>query len=658
MTRSQPSTPRTSVRPAGLRVGDSVTLPDGQTAILKFIGKIQGKPGEYAGVELIGEHASQGKHSGSFNGVTYFTTSQPNTGLFITYSKLIGANSVTKSPNTLRTPSLRSSGLTRPVHLPPVHSELAGPAQSPISPTRKTSSIMRPRRSLAGVSTINTLSPVKKPGAAINALTPKDHQSPTTASRRTRPAPATTSTATPSQRSSLLHSRRISIASEGGSGPAAAGASVEEFATLTRELREARNAISDKDAQLEHQSQILREMEQSLGELENIAMANGNRPDGLSSAQNGDIEALLRAVEEKDRKISSMKAEFEEKRKEFRETIDGLQVEIQETSELYESDIRSLKQNMGNASEVTARVVELEQIVASLESGLKSSQVSEQNARIQLSQLADVENRLLDKEQQIKDARLEIDHYKDLLEDAQRAQKAERRQSGAISQGIISSLQRDKEHLERELVGERDQVKDLEQKVVQLESTLNEASSITQDEEGKNIDSELIKSLELENEDLKRSLEKAQGTVEELHSQLKGIDEVKSTRPSGESSQLLQELDLYKSQVRDLEQEVQGLETMLEAKLFRETELEKEKELEALKLRSNTSSTATTFTSPTTPRTNETELTDHADMHNREATVYQSPLRVSDPASGRKLWCGLCEREGHESLDCPYEEEF
>jgi hypothetical protein len=29
-----------------------------------------------------------------------------------------------------------------------------------------------------------------------------------------------------------------------------------------------------------------------------------------------------------------------------------------------------------------------------------------------------------------------------------------------------------------------------------------------------------------------------------------------------------------------------------------------------------------------------------------------------DPVNGRKLWCGLCERSGHDSIDCPYENDI
>lgn len=52
----------------GLRIGDTVQLPDGREGILRYIGDIEGKVGEFAGVELINEWASHGLHNGEYEG--------------------------------------------------------------------------------------------------------------------------------------------------------------------------------------------------------------------------------------------------------------------------------------------------------------------------------------------------------------------------------------------------------------------------------------------------------------------------------------------------------------------------------------------------------------------------------------------------------------
>lgn len=63
MKRRQPL-----VNIASPNIGDTVKLPDGQLGILRYVGPITGKPGEFAGIELIQEWASQGRHNGEFNG--------------------------------------------------------------------------------------------------------------------------------------------------------------------------------------------------------------------------------------------------------------------------------------------------------------------------------------------------------------------------------------------------------------------------------------------------------------------------------------------------------------------------------------------------------------------------------------------------------------
>ena len=94
-----PRTPRRSTSTV-LQVGDHVVLPEGQHGVLKYIGKIQGKQGEYAGVELVDGYESHGRHSGSFNNVMYFTTSKPSTGVFISYTKLIASTSRAKTSSS------------------------------------------------------------------------------------------------------------------------------------------------------------------------------------------------------------------------------------------------------------------------------------------------------------------------------------------------------------------------------------------------------------------------------------------------------------------------------------------------------------------------------------------------------------------------------
>ncbi|KKZ66690.1 hypothetical protein EMCG_07647 [[Emmonsia] crescens] len=66
-----------------IQVGDLVNVPGGMYGTVKFLGPVAGKPGRFAGVELAPEHAGRGKNNGDVDGRSYFNTSQPGSGIFV-----------------------------------------------------------------------------------------------------------------------------------------------------------------------------------------------------------------------------------------------------------------------------------------------------------------------------------------------------------------------------------------------------------------------------------------------------------------------------------------------------------------------------------------------------------------------------------------------
>ncbi|OJD14877.1 hypothetical protein AJ78_04824 [Emergomyces pasteurianus Ep9510] len=66
-----------------IQVGDLVNVPGGMYGTVKFIGPVAGKPGRFAGIELAPEHAGRGKNNGDVEGRSYFNTSQPGSGIFV-----------------------------------------------------------------------------------------------------------------------------------------------------------------------------------------------------------------------------------------------------------------------------------------------------------------------------------------------------------------------------------------------------------------------------------------------------------------------------------------------------------------------------------------------------------------------------------------------
>ena len=90
--------------------------------------------------------------------------------------------------------------------------------------------------------------------------------------------------------------------------------SVEEVATLSRELREARFQITEKDGQLEQQGQLLRDLEQSLEEFQHLAAERENRQ--LLNVDNyTEIDQLRQKLDDREHKIEVLKHEFEKRKK-------------------------------------------------------------------------------------------------------------------------------------------------------------------------------------------------------------------------------------------------------------------------------------------------------------------------------------------------------
>ncbi|ANB11428.1 hypothetical protein AWJ20_4238 [Sugiyamaella lignohabitans] len=765
---STPLTPRTP-RPSGLtrtglNIGDTVTLPEGQRAILRFVGKIQGKPGEYAGVELIGDYESQGRHSGTYNGVSYFTTSRPNTGLFITYSKLIGSSLRNSGPPngaisgvappgsiTRNRLSMGPGSVNRPqLHHP--HSQGQQSAALQASPSAKSSSISKRTSLVPTLPTTprrNTTANGNLMGNGTPGLGPAPQgpyfMSPPQGRRTT-----TTGSNTSLHQSSGSISRSNSVRT-----PDTASRSVNRvtrqqsaedearIAALSRELEEAKLTINEKDKFLEEQAVLLRDVEESLHEFQMLAKSQEEKQD--SAAGPYDIDTLLKTIEERDRKINTLRTEFENNRQEFRLTIDSLQLDLQETAEVYETEIRTLKENAEQAEVIHGRIAELQFMVTSLEKGLKLSQKSEESARQQLSNLADIENKLLEKEQELKEASERVEHYRSLMKNAAEtatdgdnsnsalalqqveATLAEERQALAKERKLLqeekkltSSLQKElaeakeaETRLNSELTTTKSELEDYKQK---LQALTHEVTQHKSSLEGANKEIEALKTAHAEqaaavpSKEDKLKYELAVEEVALLESKVKSLEQqVKQSQSDLDTSNMkLKEIDNLESKIKDLEtqldtakkdqqqqslssstetslqeeltltrslyeeeqinrqklqDEIEKLESIVETKIFKEAELEKQ--IELLKLSSAPTSRTVSGSRPTTPQLLPTSRED--DYHHPQTTksplsshdlpIYKSPSKV-DPAAGRTLWCGLCEREGHESLDCPYEEEF
>ncbi|PGG98967.1 hypothetical protein AJ79_08742 [Helicocarpus griseus UAMH5409] len=339
-----------------IQVGDTVNVPGGMYGTVKYLGAVAGKPGRFAGVELAPEHAGRGKNNGDVDGRSYFTTSQPGSGIFVPMN-----NSKYVSKRTT------SVGSTPPTPSKPNFSKSVGPGAGPgpmsvNRPKFRRPSLPRPESPRASPPKLN-LTALRTPSGFSKSTPANGGGVPRTPLKASRP---------PSRPSS-----RISVESN---NHAQTPGSVMRHETRTPGLedhepwdrvRYLEKQLRDRDKQLEDQASTLAEFQKSITELE-----------GLDALQ---VRAQLR---EKNEKIAALTAEFDNHRADFRSTLDTLEVAATETERVYERRLEELMQanrelqERGEDVETVARQLkQLEELVSELEEGLEDARRGEAEAR-------------------------------------------------------------------------------------------------------------------------------------------------------------------------------------------------------------------------------------------------------------------------------------
>lgn len=155
------------------------------------------------------------------------------------------------------------------------------------------------------------------------------------------------------------------------------------------EIERLRSQLEDRDRQLKDQASALAEMESSLTELtdlmEQTDSTRNPRPNSLDGKDTSQLRALLR---EKNEKIAMLTTEFDAHRADFRSTIDTLEMASTETQRVYDAKIKELEQEIHEAQgrsvdvdSVARQLKQLEELVQELEEGLEDARRGEAEAR-------------------------------------------------------------------------------------------------------------------------------------------------------------------------------------------------------------------------------------------------------------------------------------
>lgn len=340
-----------------VQVGDLVNVPGGMYGTVKFLGSVAGKPGRFAGIELSTEHAARGKNNGDVEGRKYFTTSVPGSGIFVPMnnSKYVTRRSTSLSASSYGGPP------TTPSRGPANFSKSVGPGLTTPRPRMRRPSLPRPESPRIAPPKLS-LGGLRTPSAASKSSISNGYP------RSPVKAPSRLSDRPPS---------RVSIdddASSYGRPSDIHRPSSSEIQDLKDQIKSLEKQLLDRDKQLNEQSNMLGEVQKTLEEMEGT--------DALS------VRTQLR---ERNERINQLTAEFDGHRADFRSTLDTLEIAASETERVYEQRLDELMQqnkelqDRGEDVEIVAQQLkQLEELVSELEEGLEDARRGEAEARAEV----------------------------------------------------------------------------------------------------------------------------------------------------------------------------------------------------------------------------------------------------------------------------------
>ena len=155
------------------------------------------------------------------------------------------------------------------------------------------------------------------------------------------------------------------------------------------EVDRLRGQLEERDRQLKEQASSLAEMESSLAEVQSLMGGSeaGSRHN-RGSMEDKDASQLRSMLREKNEKIAMLTAEFDAHRADFRSTIDTLELASTETERVYEKrvedllqEVRELQDRNEDVDSVARQLKQLEELVQELEEGLEDARRGEAEAR-------------------------------------------------------------------------------------------------------------------------------------------------------------------------------------------------------------------------------------------------------------------------------------
>lgn len=463
------------------------------------------------------------------------------------------------------------------------------------------------------------------------------------------------------------------------------------------ELDRLRAQLEDRDKQLREQTATLSEMESTLTELQGLMDQPGGPRFGGGMDDDKDAAQLRILLREKNDKIAMLTSEFDSHRADFRSTIDALEMASTETVRVYESqkkemiqEIQELTSRLEDVEAVASQLKQLEDLVQDLEEGLEDARRGEAEARGEVEFLRG----------EVERTRAELRREREKAATTATTSKSSPNINGA----------NDKSALSKELEQKEDEIRGLKAII----HSLSRDSGTT--EAGESAESRRLREkLERDVSDLRAVLEEKTGREEELERELEMLRRSNGLQNQRQSAMTV--VSARRSSLRDSRDTVvlarsqetrspeapnghkrgRTLDTMPESDSYSTATETSTLWCEICETGGHDILTCTNMFGPEGAKTNDTPTSaarasndglkplsvnasdDYKPAPLSPAKPKATPVAFpaapkpmpmpsildSGPVAGKESgvidetkWCAICERDGHDSVDCPFEDAF
>ncbi|QSZ31267.1 hypothetical protein DSL72_000830 [Monilinia vaccinii-corymbosi] len=466
--------------------------------------------------------------------------------------------------------------------------------------------------------------------------------------------------------------------------------------------------LEDRDRQLKELERSLRDMDSSVQSLmENTNENMGVHRNSRGSMEDKDVSQLRATIREKNEKIALLTAEFDQHRADFRSTIDTLEMAGVETERVYEErlshlvmELKLMQENSHDVKHVAVQLRQLEELVQELEEGLEDARRGEAEARGEVEFLrGEVErtrSELRREREKTAEALSNAKPHADVDDEAYFQEITQRDDEIRGLKAIIHSLSRD--NITDESSSDHD-------KIIlrpELNRSHTEGASVSEEER------RIREKLEREVNELRAVLESKASKEEQMERELEGLRRERISNPATHHTSAVssQTMTQDRNTPRDSKDAIVSWRDREEASDAHHNNSEATPENDSFSSEdfcelcdtsghdvlhcpmfgSNGDSRSTSKNESAPQQRKERDIVVEGPKNPPGSSNEQykpaplTPAKKSSDASLIKTtfnhmgpgaapgkesgvinmdkWCGVCERDGHDSIDCPFEDAF